>query len=43
MITIKKMDIILILILGILFGFLYGEYKSCPNGKYNFDYGCEIN
>lgn len=33
-------DLTLILLIGIVTGFLIGEYKTCPEGRYSYEYGC---
>jgi len=36
----KISNYILILSIGVIAGFLIGEYRACQEGKYSYEYGC---
>lgn len=38
------MKLINLFVIGFLFGFLFGEFRTCErtNNKYSFDYGCKV-
>lgn len=33
-------DLAIVMLIGVIAGFLIGEYKNCTKNSYSFDYGC---
>ena len=38
----RLLNILILFTLFFLFGFLYGEFKTCPRSEYSWDYGCKV-